>query len=548
MLEDVSAVLQFEAAPDADAVVLKGALPAGMSVQDLRAMCADKPNMRKLAERLAIVLPVATTLPRWQAWVFDTVPPLNALSALVQDIQARGAAVLAASGAAQPGQQGAEASVTMADGQVAPDTAAVVALTALGQGSKRGVKAVLQVIANAMIETGLCQFAALAELRRGKVRALTLSDQVGEPYADELRHVILHQIGDEPQQRRIPANDFTAENLDPALLGDMFGGGDLVLDLPAPGTHGYAFMLFGATAQAETQLAALKAVLAAALPGRTPRPMRALALRGAALTTTAALLVWLALPAPLKVTATATSLPASAQAMALPFEAFLEQMHVRVGDQVAAGDPIADLRAPNLLDQRADLVAQIAIEEVSAQSALSANDYGAYVLSEQKIAQNRKRLDQLEERLAQLQMRAPFDARVVQALGHEVLGAYQPTGENIAVVQPENRYAARLKIARVDAPLLQVGQSGEIWFRGISGQEWQLNVTSAPSLTVDPTTGEEELTLKAELLGQDQARLFAGLTGFARIEAGEQMRALVLSRYAREYIRMKLWTWFDFQL
>ncbi|MEC7963156.1 MAG: HlyD family efflux transporter periplasmic adaptor subunit, partial [Pseudomonadota bacterium] len=328
----------------------------------------------------------------------------------------------------------------------------------------------------------------------------------------------------------------------------MFGGGDLVLDLPAAGTHGYAFMLFGPTPQAEAQLAALKAVLAASLPGRTPRPMRALALRGAALTATAALLVWLALPAPLKVTATATSLPASAQAMALPFEAFLEQMHVRVGDQVAAGDPIADLRAPNLLDQRADLVAQIAIEEVSAQSALSANDYGAYVLSEQKIAQNRKRLDQLEERLAQLRLRAPFDARVVQALGHEVLGAYQPTGENIAVVQPENRYAARLKIARVDAPLLQVGQSGEIWFRGISGQEWQLNVTSAPSLTVDPTTGEEELTLKAELLGQDQARLFAGLTGFARIEAGEQMRALVLSRYAREYIRMKLWTWFDFQL
>jgi hypothetical protein len=116
------------------------------------------------------------------------------------------------------------------------------------------------------------------------------------------------------------------------------------------------------------------------------------------------------------------------------------------------------------------------------------------------------------------------------------------------MIQPDARFVSTLTVARVDAPLLRTGQTGSLWFRGISGQTWDFEIISAPMQRSDPTTREETLVVQARITGDDQSRLFAGLAGFARIETGQTIRIAALTRYAREYLRMKLWTWFDFQL
>jgi hypothetical protein len=143
---------------------------------------------------------------------------------------------------------------------------------------------------------------------------------------------------------------------------------------------------------------------------------------------------------------------------------------------------------------------------------------------------------------AKLDLRAPISGRVVQVLGSEVAGNYQATGETLAMIQPDARFVSTLTVARVDAPLLRTGQTGSLWFRGISGQTWDFEIISAPMQRSDPTTREETLVVQARITGDDQSRLFA------RIETGQTIRVAALTRYAREYLRMKLWTWFDFQL
>jgi multidrug efflux pump subunit AcrA (membrane-fusion protein) len=121
--------------------------------------------------------------------------------------------------------------------------------------------------------------------------------------------------------------------------------------------------------------------------------------------------VWLVLPAPLVVTAIAVSEARGAVAVALPVAGFVDQISVRVGDQLAPGDALARFRAPDLEEENATLGIELAMEGVAAQTALSTNDYGAFLLSQQKIDAARLRQSRVQERLAALDMRAPMAGR-----------------------------------------------------------------------------------------------------------------------------------------
>jgi biotin carboxyl carrier protein len=518
-------------------------------VPELLSFRAEKPNLRKLGDRLVIVVPLAEA---WQAWVFDQMPPVPELPGLVEQIRVAGPKLVAHRDTVKVLPPQPETTVTFAGGQPADAVdeggAALVVLQRLGDGPGRKAKNVLQIVANACVEAGICQMAVVAGSRAGKLKPLVASDTSAGPILDEIRHVLRQVTQDETRVLRVGKDTLDEHDLDPALLHDMLGQGDLVIAVPGTSDHGYALMLSGAVPKAEAQVAGILSAVNAVLPTQPPHPLKAKLIRGALAAAAIGAVVWLAMPTAMTVTANAVSHPAQARVMALPFDAFLETVRVRVGDTVELGDPIATLRAPSLSDQRAEIALQISVEQVSAQSALSANDYGAFVLSDQRIAQSQQRLDQIDARLEMLNLRAPVAGRVVQTLGQEVAGTYQATGETLAMIQPEARFVTALTVARVEAPLLQPGQRGSVWFRGISGQTWDFEILSAPMQRVDPTTGEETLVAQARIPGSDQARLFAGLAGFARIETGETVRIAALTRYAREYLRMKLWTWFDFQL
>ena len=541
MLDSVTAILHLRRAGDGVAVpeVLHGTLPDGLNPTVLAAACGDKPGLRKFAGGLVVVLPEGPTAGKdggdraWVAWVLDQVPPVTALPDLVERL-ARVTRDL-------------RATVQGAAPQAPPDaTIDLLALLAprIAGSDRRKPAVVRQMIADACIETGLARAAAVMMVTRGKAGQAALSDTRLAPYSDEIRHLVASRLDDAPAVRDFPVADLAAEGLDGALLAEMAGAGLVRLDLPAQDAGGLALVLFDPGGAGAAPGRALDALAAIASHKRPPRPFRRKALRAATLVAGLALLVWLSLPAPLVVTATAVSEPSRALALSLPVGGFAETVSVRVGDRVAPGDPIARFRAPELEEQRAALGIEIAVETVAAQSALSTNDYAAFLLSQQKVEAATARLSRLEDRLAAMTLTAPDGGRIVAAMGADVTGRYFQLGETVAILQPEAQFALLLTVSRVDAPLLQSGQTGEVWFRGLSGRTWRIETETPVSLQRDPQGGADRLTLRARLTDADQQALFAGLAGFARIETGRDIRARVLGRYVIEFIRSKSWIWF----
>ena len=304
-------------------------------------------------------------------------------------------------------------------------------------------------------------------------------------------------------------------------------------------------MLIDPAPGAVAEMGALRDMIALSLRDRTraPAPMALRLRRMAALALAGALVAYLAWPAPRVITATGLAQPAEAVSVALHFDAFLNAMHVAVGQEVAEGELLADFLAPDLEERRSETALQIAVEEVAAQSALAQNDYGAFVLAEQRIAAQQRRLDNLEARLDRLGLRAPVDGVVVDAMGRGTSGAFVPTGEQVVLIQEDARFALTLTVLRVDAPMIEAGQRGEVYFRGISGESFDFRLTTPVMIERNPDTGEERLTARAVIEDEDQSRLLAGLSGYARLEAGTAPRGLSFARYAIEYVKVQAWTY-----
>lgn len=529
MFDKVAAIVVVEKHGGGDwspPVVLHGAAPADLDVAALQSACGDKPALRKQGQGLAIMLPEPPS--GWVIWLLDHMPPVTALPELVDRL-------------------GRLTRDLRGTGGTPPDTAKPIfdlLLPRLARSEKRDRATVAQMLADACVENNLARSAVVADLRYTKVRRLYYSDSRLAPFADEFRFLIRTYLGDDPASHDLSQDDLSVAGLDGALLNDMAGSLRMMLDLPARGEGGLALILFDPVA-VPSDLGRLLAALGLLAIGRKPaKPLRRRIVQGAVAAAMLGLVIWLALPAPLVVTATAVSEPQGAVAMALPVAGFVDSIDVRVGDVVASGDVIASFRAPDLEERYAALVVELATENVVAQTALSSNDYGAFLLSQQKIESATMRQNRLQERLAELDMRAEVAGRVVSAMGPDTTGRFVQMGETVAVVQPRAVFSAKLTVSRVDAPLLQRGQQGEIWFRGLSDRSWPVETETPVVLETAPDGSTENLILRARLLDDDQQQLFAGLAGFARIEVGQQMRVRVLSRYATEYIRGKAWIWF----
>ena len=523
MLEHLSAVLHLPSG-DAPPEPVFGALPAEVTVAALLAMRGGKPSARKEGGKLVIVVPVAEA---WRAWVFDHVPPVTELAGLIERVE------------------GLTRAMPSSAAPAAEKLRAVpVLLERFARAGRLRRKGVLQSLVDGIAETEAARAAIAFPVGRRRLGRMTYSDRTLAPRGDELRALArqARAAGTSPLIAR--AGDLEEDALDAALLAKAFEADTVAIDLPPLNAKGYGLALIDPAPGAEAEMGALRDMVSLSLRDRTkaPAPMALRFRRMAALAGFAALVAYLAWPAPRVVTATGLSQPAEAVSVALHFDAFLAGMRVAVGQEVAEGDLLADFLAPDLEERRSETALQIAVEEVAAQSALAQNDYGAFVLAEQRIAAQQRRLDNLEARLERLGLRAPVSGTVVDAMGRGTSGAFIPTGQQVALIQEDARFALTLNVLRVDAPMISEGQRGEVYFRGISGESFDFRVTTPVMIERNPDTGEERLTARAVIETEDQSRLLAGLSGYARLEAGTAPRGLSFARYAIEYVKVKAWT------
>jgi RND family efflux transporter MFP subunit len=227
--------------------------------------------------------------------------------------------------------------------------------------------------------------------------------------------------------------------------------------------------------------------------------------------------------------------------LAAPADGFVQQVHVRPGDSVRAGQPLLELADQDLLLERQRWQSQLAQHLDGLAAAQARADRAQLVQLQSKADEAQAQLDLVDERLQRARLVAPFDGIVVQGDLSQQLGAPVKLGAELMTLAPSDRFRVIVEVDERDVAHLRAGQTGSVALSALPWDTLPLRVARITPVAT-PREGRNVFEVEAELLEQP-AGLRPGLQGTARITAGEAPTLWRWSRRLVESLRLAWWEW-----
>lgn len=491
----------------------------------LKELSGDRPAARKHGEGLLLSIPVKKV--GWVIWLLDGIPPETSLPDLLKSAQQQSLQML------QPNPD-AQAAMKISPAKNMLDSSLAAAIAPK--------KNRIALFLSGLLTDGSYGEPIVAKMRNGRARKFWYSNKTHATSVDELRQIIAAQAKTSEHSATFDATATEDDALNGALLCQRMAVDTIALQLPEDGRNGYAFLVTNAHVEAETAIKDAPAAIDLFLRRGKKRRNSQLGWRGAVgWIALVGILVFLAFPVTLKISSTGQSIPASATTAALPTGAYLDEIFVRPGEDVTLGQVLATFRSPELEQRKSEEKLNQIVEQINAQDALAQDRYAEFQLAEQRGNIARLRLEQIEQNIEQLTVRAPLAGRITDALPAGMRGRFIEPSTPVAEIQDVIEFDLLVEIAGLDAPIINVGQVGQVYFRGLSNEVYRIEVMSKPVLRQDQQTGETYLELRAKITDGAQEKLLVGLSGFIQIEVGHEPNIVALTRYAVEYVRLFAW-------
>ncbi|MBN1685326.1 MAG: HlyD family efflux transporter periplasmic adaptor subunit, partial [Spirochaetales bacterium] len=223
-----------------------------------------------------------------------------------------------------------------------------------------------------------------------------------------------------------------------------------------------------------------------------------------------------------------------------PFAGHIDQVNVRVGDEVSMGDELLNLDDKNLHLQRAALTAEQSQYTREYEKARAQNELAEMRINQARRDQAAARLALLDYHLSQSVLLAPFDGIIVEGDLRERLGAPVEQGEMLFKLARVDKLYAELEIDEADIHEISISQAA------------QMALAASPQLNFPMTVFRIEPVAEAKEKGnvfiihcsfpegvKDWWR--PGMTGVAKISAGKRGILWVLTHRTIDFFSMRLW-------
>ena len=223
-----------------------------------------------------------------------------------------------------------------------------------------------------------------------------------------------------------------------------------------------------------------------------------------------------------------------------PFDGYIKNVHVRVGDRVRQHDLLLELDDRELLLEESSAIAD------RTRYAREAKKAGAkYDLAEMKIAhalkiQAEAKLDLIRYHLANSGLRAPFAGIVVEGELKELLGAPVRKGDVLfKVAKIENLYAV-LDLDEKDVHEASVDQIGEIAFISRPELKYPIKIQFIEPVAVTKQDGNI-FTVHCAFSEDIQPWWRPGMSGIAKINVGKRNILWIFTHRTVDFLRLLLW-------
>lgn len=224
----------------------------------------------------------------------------------------------------------------------------------------------------------------------------------------------------------------------------------------------------------------------------------------------------------------------------VPFDGYIHDVHVKVGDPVANQQILLSLDTRELLLEESQALANLnryirEAEKARSQKAL-ADMKIAQALQDQATA----RLKLIRYQIAHAQVKAPFSGIVVEGDLEELLGAPVRKGEILLKVALLTELYAELKVAESDIDEISENDNGEIAFVSRPDLKFPIEIQR-----IDPVAAAEEagnvFTVRAVFSQEVASWWRPGMSGVAKINLGRRNILWILTHRTIDFLRMLLW-------
>ena len=228
------------------------------------------------------------------------------------------------------------------------------------------------------------------------------------------------------------------------------------------------------------------------------------------------------------------------RALVAPTDGFLKSAHVRPGDMVRADQVLAEMVEQDLELEQKKLESEVAQHENAVRGALSRGDRTLYATSAAKADSAAAQLALIGEQRLRGRVRAPFDGVVIKGDLTQSLGAPVQRGEVLLTVAPSGEYRLIIEVDERDIAHLKPGQSGVLALSALPGSQVGLRVARVTPLA-SARDGRNFFEVEGKLDALP-AGVRPGLSGVAKIHAGQRAFGWVWSHKLIDWVGLRLWS------
>lgn len=226
--------------------------------------------------------------------------------------------------------------------------------------------------------------------------------------------------------------------------------------------------------------------------------------------------------------------------MPAPFDGYLRQVHVDVGDQVTSGATLVELDTRDLLLEASMAEADLVRYTREAEKAMAARQLAEMQIALARQQQAQAKLELTRYQLANARLKAPYDGVVIEGELKKNLGAPVRKGDLLLKLARSTRTYLELEIDQAYVHEVQVGTLGEFALVGRPGERFPIRLTQLDPAAVTKD-GRTVYLARAALVGSHQPDWRPGMGGNARLDAGERPLIWVLTHRTVRFLREFFW-------
>jgi len=223
-----------------------------------------------------------------------------------------------------------------------------------------------------------------------------------------------------------------------------------------------------------------------------------------------------------------------------PFDGYLAEVDVEVGDLVRPGQPLAGLDTRELVLEEASAAADVEHYRREAEKAFAEGALGDMRIALARERQGAARLALVRHQLETATLVSPLEGIVVEGDLEERLGAPVSKGDLLLRVARTDDTYVELEVPETEIHEIEVGDEGELAFVGRPDARFPLRIAR-----IEPAAAQREgrsvFLVRADVLASPEDWWRPGMGGTARIDIEPRPIGWILTRRTIRFLREVFW-------